>query len=105
MNWIEVVQLRTAERNHNILESRLNQLAGEINREHGPGSIMVYKRSLIPTDYSIQIIHNSGKVEDAGSPLGLRLVAALKEFGLVNHSVWMDVTPRCHRHGDVKQWC
>jgi hypothetical protein len=102
MNWIEVVQLRTAERNHDILESRLIHLAEEIKREHGPGSIMVYKRSLIPTDFSIQIVHNSGKVEDAGSLLGLQLVAALKEFGLVNHSVWMGVTPRCYRHVDIE---
>jgi len=31
------------------------------------------------------------KVENNGSRLGLRLASALKEFGLVNHSVWVEM--------------
>jgi nucleoside-diphosphate-sugar epimerase len=31
------------------------------------------------------------KEENSGSPLGLRLASALKEFGLVNHSIWIEM--------------
>jgi hypothetical protein len=39
-------------------------------------------------------------MEHAGSPLGLQLVAVLKEFGLVNHSIWNDVTTQFYRDAD-----
>jgi hypothetical protein len=52
---------------------------------------MAYSRVLVDTDFSINISHNSKKVENGGSRLGLRLVAALKEFGLVNHSIWIEM--------------
>lgn len=94
MKWIEVVQLRAAERHRNILETRLKQLVKGVNMENGPRRITVYRRALIPMDYSIHIVHKGKAMENAGSPLGLQLVAALKEFGLVNHSVWKDATPQ-----------
>ncbi len=53
--------------------------------------IMAYSRALIDMDYSIHIFHDSNKVENLGSPLGARLVKALKEFGLVNHTVWVEI--------------
>jgi hypothetical protein len=31
------------------------------------------------------------KVEKLGSPLGVLIVNALREFGLVNHSVWYEI--------------
>ena len=64
---------------------------------------MVYSRALIPMDYSIHIIHNHEEVENEGSPLGLQLVAALKEFGLVNHSIWHDVSPTFYMHAEVEK--
>jgi len=50
---------------------------------------------VIDTDFSIHLCHDSKKVEDGGSRLGMRLVAALKEFGLVNHSVWLEMNSKC----------
>jgi hypothetical protein len=52
---------------------------------------MAFSRVLLDTDYMIQIFHDSNKLENPGSPLGIRLANALKEFGLVNHSVWVDM--------------
>jgi hypothetical protein len=46
---------------------------------------------MIDTDFSIHLFHDSKKVEKSGSPLGLRLASALKEFGLVNHSIWIEM--------------
>ncbi len=46
---------------------------------------------LIDSDFSIHIFHDSNKVENSGSPLGLRLALAFKEFGTINHSIWMEM--------------
>ena len=92
--------MRAAERNQTILESRLKQLVKGLGRENGQPTIVVCRRALMPMDYSINLFHDSGKVENAGSPLGLQLVAVLKELGLVNHSIWNDVTAQYHRPAD-----
>ena len=102
MKWIEVVQLRAPEKNQSVLESRLKELVKGINRENGHGRIMVFRRTLIPMDYSIHLVHHDKAIENAGSPLGLQLAAALKEFGLVNHSIWNDVTSQIDTREDGK---
>jgi len=104
MGWVEVVQLRAAESNHNLLDTRLKQLTKGRNRENKQPRIMVYRRAVIPMDYSIHIIHNDEAVARTGSPLGLHLVAELKEFGLVNHSIWNDVTTQFYRHAGDEKW-
>jgi hypothetical protein len=53
--------------------------------------IMAFSRVSIDTDFSIHIFHDSKKIENSGSRLGLRLAAALKEFGLVHHSIWREM--------------
>ena len=54
-------------------------------------TIKSYSRVMIDSDFSIHLFHDSKKVENNGSPLGLRLALALKEFGLVNHSIWIEM--------------
>jgi hypothetical protein len=75
--------------NREILESKLQGLIGELDSKRKKQVIMAFSRVSIDTDFSIHIIHDSKNVENGGSRLGLRLAAALKEFGLVHHSIWM----------------
>ena len=91
MKWIEVVQLRAAGSNRVMIVSKLKQLTRTIGHNSRPHTIITYSRALVDTDYSIHIIHDSGKVEAQGSPLGLQLANTLKVFGLVNHSVWGEI--------------
>ena len=91
MKWIEMVQLRSVDSNQKLLESNLAKLIDEVGGKRKKQIIMAYRRVQIYTDYSIHIFHNSNKIENLGSPLGVRLVNALKEFGLVNHSVWAEI--------------
>jgi hypothetical protein len=91
MKWIEVIQLRSVDSNRERLQSILQRLIDEVDKGRKKQAIMAYSRVLVDTDFSINISHNSKKVENGGSRLGLRLVAALKEFGLVNHSIWIEM--------------
>ena len=52
--------------------------------------LKLYTRMMIDTDVSIHLFHDSNKVKNRGSPLGIRLVSALKSFGLVNHTIWIE---------------
>jgi nitric oxide synthase oxygenase domain/subunit len=91
MKWLEVIGLRSVERNREILESKLQMLTDEVDKGRQKQVIMVYRRELINTDFGIHIYHDSKKVESCGSRLGIRLADALKEFGLVNHSIWIEM--------------
>jgi hypothetical protein len=91
MKWIEVIQLRSVNNNRELLESKLQKLIDQVDKEKKKQRIMAYTRALIDTDFSIHIFHDSKKVENSGSPLGLRIASALKAFGLVNHSVWIEI--------------
>jgi hypothetical protein len=43
----------------------------------------------LDTDLSVHLYWNSDRPEQDGSALGIRLAQALKDFGLVDHSVWI----------------
>ena len=94
MKWIELIQLRSADSNRKLLESKLQGLIDEVYRKRKRKVIMAYSRVWIDTDFCIHILHDSKKVETGGSRLGLQLVAALKEFGLVNYSIWREMNSK-----------
>ena len=91
MKWIEIIELRSADNNRELMKSKLQKLINEMDKETKKQAIKVYSRVKIDTDFSIHLFHNSKEVENSGSPLGLRIASALKEFGLVNHSIWIEM--------------
>jgi hypothetical protein len=91
MKWLEIIELRSVDSNREWLESKLQKLIDQVDKEKKKQAIMAYTRVLIDTDFSIHLFHDSNKVENSGSSLGLRLASALKEFGTINHSIWIDM--------------
>ena len=91
MKWLEIIELRSAYGNKKLLESQLETLINEVDKETKKRAIDIYSRVMIDTDFSIHLFHDSKKVENSGSQLGLRLASALKEFGTINHSIWIEM--------------
>ena len=91
MKWLEIIELRSAGGNSKLLESQMHKLVNEMYERTENYSVKAYCRLMIDTDFSIHLFHDSKKVEKSGSPLGLRLASALREFGLVNHSIWTEM--------------
>ena len=91
MKWLEIIELRSAESNRELLESQLQKLINEVDKETKKQAIKTYSRVMIDTDFSILLFHDSIEVEKNGSQLGLHLSSALKVFGLVNHSIWNEM--------------
>ena len=91
MTWLEIIEVRSAEGNNKFLESQMQKLVNEVNGGAKENAVRAYCRLMIDTDFRIHLFHDSKKVEKSGSSLGLRLASALKEFGLVNHSIWIEM--------------
>ncbi|BBM87157.1 hypothetical protein [Candidatus Uabimicrobium amorphum] len=89
MKWLENIELRTGENNRESIVQYLKKLLEEIKDKEKKQSIKVYSHAMIDTDFSVSIFHDSQKIENSGSSLGLYLTSILKEYGLVNHSVWI----------------
>ncbi|MDY7037436.1 MAG: hypothetical protein SV375_14885 [Thermodesulfobacteriota bacterium] len=77
--------------NRELLELQLNKLIYEVEKETKNQAINVYTRIAVDTDFKIHLFQDSKTVENSGSRLGLCLASALKEFGLVNHSIWIEM--------------
>jgi hypothetical protein len=91
MKWLEIIELRSSGCKRELLEPQLKKLINEVAKETEKKAVKSYSRIMIDTDFSIHLFHDSRKVENSGSRLGLRLVSALKAFGLVNHSIWTEM--------------
>jgi hypothetical protein len=90
MKWLEIIKIRISANDHKLLKSHFKQLVKEVNKEKEQ-KLILYRQLDLNTDVSIHIFHDSIKAEKSGSDLGIRIASALKEFGLVNHNVWIEM--------------
>jgi len=91
MKWLEIIELRSVDHNRDLLLSQLHELSNEMDEETGKQMVTTYGCVKFGSDFSIHLVHHSEEVEYGGSSLGIRLASALKEFGLVNHSIWVEM--------------
>ena len=90
MNWVEIIRLRS---NGNVQESLIQELlkpVAEDKERNGLVSMRIYRNPWIDTDISIHLHWESTRLEQHGSAMALRLAQTLKEFGLINHSAWVE---------------
>jgi hypothetical protein len=89
MKWLEVIQVRSVEKGSGLMEALRTPMAGE--GQSGPVKINIYRHAGVETDWSVHLHWTSPLPERNGSALGLRLARAFQEFGLVHHSVWVEI--------------
>ncbi len=88
MKWIEIIKLRTAGRAPEPMKAFLSAITK--NGQSGLRAIKVYRHAEWETDWTVNLHWQSEQPEKNGSALGLRLSQALEEFGLIDHSVWIE---------------
>ena len=88
MKWSEVIMVRSTGSNARLLAQTVQGLMADVARSAGNDDVRVFHRENIETDICIVLFHNEKKSRTGASPLGLRFAAALKELGLVYHTVW-----------------
>jgi hypothetical protein len=90
MNSLEIIELRTVDSHQHNSGSNLKKIIEEIHDTANKHLLKIYTRYAVESDLSIHILHSSKKIDHTGSPFGIQLAHTLKEFGLVNHSVWIE---------------
>ena len=90
MKWIEIIELRLSRKNLRNKLQFLRDSVDEFRIELGNKSVKMYSHTTLESDFLIQLKHNSDRVIQNGSKLGLQFVRTLKEIGLVNHTVWVE---------------
>jgi hypothetical protein len=88
MRWLEVIKLRSAGEGSRLLEEFLVPI--DRLSQYGLVGIKTYRHATLETDLSVHLFWESERPEQNGSNLGLHLAQALKEFGLIDHSIWIE---------------
>jgi hypothetical protein len=91
MKWVEIITIRSASGNIN------NQLIGDLvkhteltHSNRGLVEIRTYRNASLETDFSIQLYWESKAGDQGKTPLGFIFYHALRDYGLLNHSVWIE---------------
>jgi hypothetical protein len=90
MKWLEIIELRSVTKDKSTLLSQIEQILCDLRQEFKEKDIHSYSRIQVATDYSIHLFHEEEIIEPCGSDIGLRLVTILRDYGLVNHSIWQE---------------
>ena len=94
MRWMEFIKVQTTRAN--VIEILLDFVA-ECKKCHGLLDAKVFNHSSIE-DCSICLCWNTDAVQQTGSTIGIQMSNTLKKFGLVDHSIWVEIE---EREGDV----
>lgn len=90
MAWMEIIELRSAETNKLLLKEQLAALIQDVEKNSDNIGIKIFFRFKIDTDFRIYLKHTYSASIENGSQIGQSLVSALKEYGLVNYSRWIE---------------
>jgi hypothetical protein len=88
MNWVEVIKLRSTGKGSALMDELLMSVS-QVGQS-GLVEMKTYRHAGLDTDLSVHLHWKSERPEQNGSALGLRLAQAFKEFGLVDHSAWIE---------------
>jgi hypothetical protein len=90
MKWVEIITLRSPTNINTQFVDELLKEVGKSDTSKHLVDIRIYHHSVVETDLSIHIYWKSEPGSQNKSPLGLKLSYALKNLGLLNHSVWVE---------------
>ncbi|MCE5263758.1 MAG: antibiotic biosynthesis monooxygenase [Deltaproteobacteria bacterium] len=100
MKWAEMIKLRFTENDRDTVEQALAGFIGDVGRQDGLRKVHLYRHIAIAGDLCILLRWDSAEAAPQGSAVGLSLVHLLGEFGLTNHSVWIEgKTMKAPHHG------
>lgn len=94
MKILEIIELRSGGKDTNTVEHQMTELVDELNQGLQDYTIKLYVNANVENDFSVHIHQKSNGYNNHGSTVGLRLHSILKEYGLVNQSIWTELSIR-----------
>lgn len=89
MRWIEIIELRSCRFKPETLRE-LKQAIVENEQDKWLKAFEIYHNASVETDTGIHIHWKTREDRIKKSSLGLRIASALKDFGHVNHTIWIE---------------
>lgn len=87
--WLELIHLRAAVASQDALSTALGELQQRWASDENGVELRLFRHASLATDFAVHLMHRS-EVAAGRSALGLRITAALKEFGMTDSSVWIE---------------
>jgi len=84
--------VRSAGSNGGVMDATLKELMKSVAIETEHEVIRVFRHEKLDSDICIVLFHSGKKTRTGGSLLGLNLAAELREVGLVNHTIWSEIS-------------
>lgn len=90
MKFLEIIQLRSHSGRSDDLLLLLKGFYREVDGQDGLTGLKIYSHQQLKGDLSLHLVWDQDAPDLQGSPLGLRLSQAVKDYGLINHNVWQE---------------
>jgi len=90
MSRLEIIHLRAAGKSFASLARQIREAIG--SDFDGSGVVAIYRRNGLDTDVAIHLTSHGSGENAYPSALGLHLASALNAYGLVEHTLWEELT-------------
>ena len=93
LRWIETIRIQVAAGKETAAREQLTVLVHEIEELVRTGaleSITASRNALVPEYFALRLFWNTGEPHRWGSTLGVIVAHSMKEFGLIDHSLWIE---------------
>ncbi len=90
MKQLEIIEIRCAAAKAVRLENKLELIRKQFLNDSQSGFLKLFKRAEPYTDYCIHIYQHTGNNESPKESCALHILEVLKDYGLVNYTVWME---------------
>jgi hypothetical protein len=91
MLWTEMIRLKTLDPGAEGLNRLLLDAMKHVAKEPGLVEAKAYRSALQPNELALSLMWDTGSPEPKGSRAGLCISEELRAFGLVVHSVWIEI--------------
>ena len=90
--WLEIITVRINPIARDELDAGLHQYLAEVRQEQTQPSFTAYSFKRAPSGLDISIHLHHDKEINKASATGKRLAEALREFGPVDHAIWLPLS-------------
>ena len=87
MKTLEIIHLRLAGDSPQTLVDAIRKSVGS---EPDPMEVRIYRHTRLETDLAVHLHRDVAMRNDCASNVGIRLASLLREYGMVEHSVWVE---------------
>jgi hypothetical protein len=89
-HWVEIINLRAAGGTESVVTAGFLFSLVEGAEAKGLLAVKILTRPVVPTDFSLHLEWEVKRLPSGGSPLGMRFTGILRDYGLINHTVWKE---------------